>query len=114
MSTTQQQIVKLNVSGRIFLVPLDILKISPFFTGMLEDCSYDGEEVMIYRSPLLFEYVLTYMYDLAYLYPLEAEGEIDYYCLPLRTIEASPSPSPPPQRRLYKRSARSPSRKTYR
>lgn len=78
-------IKRLNVSGRIFLVPSDILRASPFFEGMFEACKDSDEEIMIYRSPMLFECVLAYMYNPNYLYPLEATEEIDYFCLPPTT-----------------------------
>uniref|UniRef100_A0A6C0C7V3 BTB domain-containing protein n=1 Tax=viral metagenome TaxID=1070528 RepID=A0A6C0C7V3_9ZZZZ len=71
--------IKLNVSGRIFLVQKDILCRSQLFTNMFADCDTIDDEIMIYRSSKLFEHVYAYLLDDKYPYPKKYYGELDYY-----------------------------------
>jgi len=72
--------IKLNVSGRKFKVPCDILSKSQLFAGLFSDCPTDGE-ITVARSPKLFEHVLAYLFDNKYPYPRKYYSELDYYLI---------------------------------
>jgi hypothetical protein len=80
---------KLDLCGRVFNVPENILKTSDLISGLIEmDPEFGlGDPYPLDRSPMLFDHVLAYMIDPnGYLYPLECEPEIKYYSLPLTTL----------------------------
>src|SRR4029077_14989331 len=88
---------KLDLMGRIFVVPDDVLIKSGLLGGMIQDFPELGIEVpiIIDRSPMLFEHVLAYMINDKYLYPIECEGEIFYYALPKTTVTRPDYRGPP-------------------
>lgn len=55
--------IKLNLCGRIFKVDLDLLLKSELCTNLLQDNEYNDLSIIMNRSPMLFEHVLTYMID---------------------------------------------------
>jgi len=73
--------INLNVSGRKFEVQKDILCKSQLFNNMFTDCDTIMDEIVIYRSPKLFEHVYAYLSDDKYPYPRKYYGELDYYLL---------------------------------
>jgi hypothetical protein len=71
----------LNVSGKRFEVLRDVMCKSELFAGMLTDCIIDNE-IVINRSPKLFEHVFAYLTDNKYPYPKKYYSELDYYLVP--------------------------------
>jgi len=71
----------LNISGKIFRVPRDVICKSQLFDGMLADCDIDSE-IMIDRSSKLFKHVYAYLLDNKYPYPKKYYSELDYYLVP--------------------------------
>ena len=76
-----QRILSINVSGRMFSVPEETLKVSGLFADMLEDGVVD-DLITIYKSPMAFEEMLVYMYSPEYVYPARFDAEADYYLMP--------------------------------
>jgi len=62
-------------------VSKDVISKSQLFNGMLEDCIID-DEIIIDRSPKLFEHVYSYLLDDKYPYPKKYYSELDYYLVP--------------------------------
>lgn len=48
---------------------------------MFKDCDTISDEIMIYRSPMLFDHVYAYLLDDAYPYPKKYYAELDYYLI---------------------------------
>lgn len=71
----------LNVSGKVFRVPHDIICKSQLFNGMLTDCEINYE-IMIDRSAKLFKHVYAFLLDDKYPYPRKYYSELDYYLVP--------------------------------
>lgn len=101
--TSPSDIRQVNICGKLFSVEKEILARSPFFANLFEHLPDLGTDTPIWicRSPMLFEYVLAYMIDPDYLYPIEVENEIGYYLLPSTTkkrpdLRGPPGPEGPP------------------
>src|SRR5687767_5154507 len=73
--------IKLNVSGKIFLIEKETLCKSQLFDNMFKDCDTVSDEIMIYRSPMLFDHVYAYLLDDTYPYPKKYDAELDYYLI---------------------------------
>jgi hypothetical protein len=76
------EIIKLNVCGKYFEIPKNILIKSDLFAKIFEDGIVLPDILPIYRSPMLFEHVLAYLIDNKYPYPIELKSELDYYLIP--------------------------------
>uniref|UniRef100_A0A6C0C724 Potassium channel tetramerisation-type BTB domain-containing protein n=1 Tax=viral metagenome TaxID=1070528 RepID=A0A6C0C724_9ZZZZ len=74
-------LITLNISGKIFKVPYDIIRKAQLFDNMLNDCEIINE-VVIDRSAKLFKHVLSYLIDDKYPYPRKYYSELDYYLVP--------------------------------
>ena len=61
---------EINIGGRIFILPTEILNQIPHFTDRPN---------FIARSPILFEHVISFLLDPTYLFPIEYAYELDYY-----------------------------------
>jgi hypothetical protein len=71
--------IKLNLLGTFFEIPKEILIKAEFFANMLGDIEYDGTQIIINRSPKLFNHVLAYLIDDKYPYPEKYVNELNYY-----------------------------------
>ncbi len=69
---------KLNVGGREYNIPIDILNKIPYFTKD-SNLTLKDDEIFISRSPLIFEHVISYVLDLKYPFPVEYSYELDFY-----------------------------------
>lgn len=72
--------IVLNISGKIFHVPKDVLCRSPLFNNMINDSEIDSV-VVIERSSSLFKHVYAYLLDPQYPYPAKYRSELDYYLI---------------------------------
>jgi hypothetical protein len=72
----------LNVSGKIFRVSRDVICKSELFKNLLADCDTIDNEIMVDRSPKLFEHIYAYLIDDAYPYPKKYYSELKYYLIP--------------------------------
>lgn len=56
-------IYKLNVSGKIFQIKHDVLMRIPYFEGYFEYSKYDNDEIFVSRSSKIFKHVLNHIID---------------------------------------------------
>lgn len=70
-----RMLVTLNISGRIFRIPTETLAPSKYISDLIGD----DLEIVINRSPKLFEHVFAYLVDPKYKYPQKYSDELDYY-----------------------------------
>ena len=71
--------IKLRVSGRIFETTLGIVKNIPYIYNMIVDTEHLEDEIIINRSPKVFEHVLAYAIDSKHPVPEKYLYELDFY-----------------------------------
>lgn len=74
-----EKIYKLNLLGRKFEIPENILSQIPYFSNYLSSNKNLAEYIFVYRSPMIFEHVLAYIIDKLYPYPSNYYRELDFY-----------------------------------
>ena len=72
--------IKVNISGRYYEIPKEVLQRSQMFRSLMEDCVIDGE-IKVARSAKLFEHVYSFLVSPAYPYPKKYSAELDYYLI---------------------------------
>lgn len=72
--------IVVNVSGRRYEILKEVLLRSQMFSGLIEDCTVDGE-IYVARSAKLFEYVYAFMVSSDYPYPKKYSAELKYYLI---------------------------------
>ena len=78
-------IIKVNISGKIFEIPKDILYKSKLFENILQDFNNNDMPINIYRSAKIFEHIYAYLIDNNYPYPKKYESELKYYLINYQT-----------------------------
>lgn len=73
-------LIKLNVSGCMFEVDINVLKKINYFKYLLEDTNHDINQVIfVGRAPHIFKHVLALAIDENYGYPIKYKSELDFY-----------------------------------
>lgn len=100
--TTSNQIVKVNVGGRIFEAQKSTLTASGFLANLLdadleEDQSFTSGQLFIDRDPVLFEEVLRLLRGYTFIRHArsmwqEIKAEADFYLVPITSLDSLYSP----------------------
>lgn len=73
--------IKVNVSGKIFDVEMDILMKSEYFNNMINDCKGSDETIYVKRPPHVFKHVLACLIDDNYMCPIQYQNELEYFLI---------------------------------
>lgn len=73
--------INLNVGGKEYNVPIEILNKIPYFANPIKDYNLilKNEPITILRSPLIFEHMISFILDPKHPYPDEYAYELDFY-----------------------------------
>lgn len=72
--------IKVNVSGKIFEVDVNVLMRSEYFKIMIGDC-VNNDTIFVKRSPHIFEHVLACLIDDNYKCPVQYQDELKYFLI---------------------------------
>ena len=72
--------IKVNVSGKMFEVDINVLIRSDYFKTMIDDCVND-DVIYVKRSPYIFEHVLACLIDDNYKCPIQYQDELKYFLI---------------------------------
>ena len=73
-----ESIITIHIRWKTIRVNKNILINCPLFKSMFEDLS-DLQEISLDRNPIIFEHVLSLMYEKNYPFPEEFEDELTFY-----------------------------------
>ena|SRR5277367_2304463 len=83
--------IKVCVGGRTYETTKELLMKIPYFSDMFIDCNQDGDTVIVKRSPLIFDHVLSYVIDPLYPFPSEYRDELDFFQIVYKSDALVPS-----------------------
>lgn len=75
------QMIKINVCGRMFETTIETISSSGLFKNMIDELGEPTEAIFINRSPKIFEHVLAFLIDPEYLFPSKYENELKYFLI---------------------------------